>query len=82
MQHLKNTANDQNIEHITSGGGGRGLYGFDPIACAATEADGITSLIHSETHGFAAVNIQDKTMTVTYINENGEEFYTFTRNKP
>ena len=82
MQHLRKRGDSVNIEHVISGGGGRGLYGKDELACQSMSEDyDVESYSFSESHGFAVVEINGNSMTIQYRNQDNQSFYSYSRTK-
>jgi len=82
LQHIAKRGSSHDIDYVISGGGGRGLYEFDPIRGNQTLGGlGFDVKYFGYLNGFIPLDISADTIHCEYVNMEGEIVYSFVRER-
>jgi hypothetical protein len=81
LQHIAKRDPNHDIDYIITGGGGRGLYAFDPRANSTLSELGFDVKYFGFHHGFVMLDFDKTSVQADFVNVDGTISYAFTRTK-
>ena len=81
QQHWVTRSDPTGIEHITTGAGGRSLYGEDDENVRINEIKGMELEYFEKQYGFSYFKIGKDKITVEFVDSKGQVLHQITRNK-
>jgi len=80
LQHITNK-DSVDVDYIVTGGGGRGLYEFDPRGNQTLNTMGFKVQYFGFHNGFVMLDISSESIVADYVDLEGKLVYSFTRSK-